>query len=174
MLCWVLCLLNLYWLLFCICIFCTTKNILFFPKIPWLRTQVLSNLAAPTHSKPFSWSLTHLLQLPFLYHLWRWESEILIFVILQYTHGSVSMRACVLSHSSGVWLFVTTWMVACQAPLSMEFSRQEYWSGLPFSSPGVLPNPGIELASLMSPALAGRFFTTSATWKAQRPLHQYC
>ena len=49
------------------------------------------------------------------------------------------------------------WTVAHQAPLPMEFSRQEYWSGLPFPTPGYLPNPGIEPAS---PALAGRFFTT--------------
>ena len=48
----------------------------------------------------------------------------------------------------------------------LEFSRQEYWSGLPFRTPGELPNTGIELASLASFALAGRFFTTSATWKA--------
>ena len=64
---------------------------------------------------------------------------------------------------------VTLWTVACQAPLSMGFSRQEYWSGLPFLSPGDLPDPGIEPASLMSLALAGRFFTTSATWEA--PFH---
>ncbi|ELR52587.1 hypothetical protein M91_18885, partial [Bos mutus] len=50
-----------------------------------------------------------------------------------------------------------------QAPLSMGFSRQEYWSGLPFPPPGTLPNPGIEPVSLKSPALAGGFFTTSAT-----------
>ena len=54
--------------------------------------------------------------------------------------------------------FVTLWTVACQAPLSMEFPRQEYWNGLPFPSPGDLPDdPGIELAT---PALAGGFFTT--------------
>ena len=53
--------------------------------------------------------------------------------------------------------------VACQAPLSIGFSRQEYWSGMLFPSPGDLPNPGIELESLRSPALAGGFFTTSAT-----------
>ena len=52
-----------------------------------------------------------------------------------------------------------------QAPLSMEFSRQEYQSGLPFHSSWTLPNPGIEVASLVSPALAGGFFTTSATWE---------
>ena len=55
------------------------------------------------------------------------------------------------------------WAVACQAPLSMGFSREEYWSGLPFLSPGDLPDPGIEPTSLASPALAGGFFTT-ATW----------
>ena len=52
------------------------------------------------------------------------------------------------------------------APLSMGFSRQEYWSGLPFPLSGDLPYSGIEPMSLVSPALAGRFFTTSATWKA--------
>ena len=55
-----------------------------------------------------------------------------------------------------VQLFVTPWTVAHQAPLSMEFSRQEYWSGLPFPSAGDLPDPGIKPASLESPALAGR------------------
>ena len=49
----------------------------------------------------------------------------------------------------------------------MGFSNQEYWSGLPFPSPGDLPDPGIKPASLSSPALAGGFFTTGATWEAQ-------
>ena len=66
------------------------------------------------------------------------------------------------SHCSRVQLFVTLSTVARQAPLSMGFSRQEYCSGLPCPPPGDLPNPGIEPASLMSPALAGGFFTTSA------------
>ena len=48
---------------------------------------------------------------------------------------------------SRVRLFVTPWTVAYEAPLSMEFSRQEYWSGLPYPSPGDLPNPGIEPSS---------------------------
>ena len=56
--------------------------------------------------------------------------------------------------------FVTPWTVACQAPLSMGFPRQEYCSGLPFPSPGDLSDPGIEPAAPVSPALAGRFFTT--------------
>ena len=71
-----------------------------------------------------------------------------------------SERVCMLSH---VQIFVTSWTAARQAPLSKEFSRQEYWSGLPFPSPGDLPNTGIELVAFVSPALAGRFFTTSAT-----------
>ena len=53
-----------------------------------------------------------------------------------------------------------------QTPLSMGFSRQEYWSGLPCPPPGDLPDPGIELASLASPVLTGGFFTTSTTWEA--------
>ena len=61
-----------------------------------------------------------------------------------------------LSHFSRVQLSVTPWTVACQVPLSMEFSRQEYWGGLTCPLLGHLPNPGIEPASLTSPALAGR------------------
>ena len=61
---------------------------------------------------------------------------------------------------SRVQLFSTPWTVACQAPLSMGFSRQEYWSGLPFPSPGDLPNPGIEPRS---PALEADAFTLCAT-----------
>ena len=61
---------------------------------------------------------------------------------------------------------VTLWTVACQAPLSVEFSRKEYWNGLPFPPPGDLPEPGIKPMSLMSPALAGGLFTTSTTWEA--------
>ena len=67
---------------------------------------------------------------------------------------------------SRVRLCVTPRTVACQAPLSMGFSRQEYWSGLPCPPPGHPPNPGIKPGSLMSPALAGGFFTTGATWEA--------
>ena len=55
---------------------------------------------------------------------------------------------------------VIVWTVVHQAPLSKEFSWQEYWSRLPFPTPGDLPNPGIEPASLAAAALAGRFFTT--------------
>ena len=61
----------------------------------------------------------------------------------------ITFNACMLSH---VWLFMTPWMVAHQAPLSMGFSRKEYWSRLPYPTPGDLPNPGIEPESLTSPA----------------------
>ena len=58
------------------------------------------------------------------------------------------------------------WTGAHQAPLSMAFPRQEYWSGLPFPAPGDLPSLGTGPASLVSPALAGGFLTTSGTWEA--------
>jgi len=72
------------------------------------------------------------------------------------------VRVCMLSRFSCVQLFA----VALQAPLSMGFSRQEYWSGLPFPSPGDLPKPRIKPVVLKSPALADVFFTTNATWEA--------
>ena len=73
---------------------------------------------------------------------------------------------CVCAQSpSHVWLFATSWIIACQALLSMEFSRQEYQSGLPFSPPEDLPNPGIKPMSPVSPALAGGFFTTAPPGK---------
>ena len=67
---------------------------------------------------------------------------------------------------SCVQLSATLCTVAHQAPLSMGFSRQEYWSGLPCPPPGDLPDAGTEPASLWCPTLAGRFFTTSTTWEA--------
>ena len=69
-----------------------------------------------------------------------------------------------------VWLFATTWtVVARQAPLSMGFSRQKYWSGLPFPTPGYLPDPGTEPVSLTSPASAGGFFTSAPPRKPPLP-----
>ena len=77
------------------------------------------------------------------------------------------MCVCILSRFSCVRLFVTLWTVALQAPLSMGFCRQEFWSGMPCPPPGDLSEPGIEPVSLMSPALAGGFFISSATWKVE-------
>ena len=76
---------------------------------------------------------------------------------LQYLHAN-SLQSCRLP--------VTRQTVTHQAPLSMGFSKQEYWSVLPFATPGDLPNPGTEPTSRASPAWAGRFFTTGATWEA--------
>ena len=70
---------------------------------------------------------------------------------------------CVLSC---VQLFVTPWTAACQAPLSVEFSQQEYWSELPFPPPGAILASGIKAITLASPALAGRFFYHCATCEA--------
>ena len=93
---------------------------------------------------PISWSKFHL--------------------VCQFIHKHV--HVCVLSHFSCVQLMATLWTVACQTPLSMGFSGQEYWSGLPCSPSRDLPDLGIELVPAGSPALAGGFFTTSPTWEA--------
>ena len=82
---------------------------------------------------------------------------------------------CVYVHThaqsiSGIQLFVTPGTVTRQAPVSMGFPRQEYWSGLPFPSPGDVPNPGIEPGSLASPALPVGFFTTVAPRKSANEL----
>ena len=82
--------------------------------------------------------------------------------------GPRTVAYCLRAQSlSRVLLFVTPWTVARQTPLATGFSRQEYWSGLPFPSKGDLPNPGIEHASPASPAVAGRFFTTELLGKSQ-------
>ena len=70
-----------------------------------------------------------------------------------------------LSPFSHIRLFVSLWTIACQASLTMGFSRKEFWNGLPCPSPGHLPDPGDRI-TFKSPALAGEFFTTSTTWEA--------
>ena len=97
-------------------------------------TEQLSNL---TEQKKQSWDL---LQEKI------WEN---IFMTTRYWLNPVYVLSC----CSRFWLFTTLWAIACQAPQSMEFSRQEYWSGLPCPPPGDLPNPGIELESPAFPAL---------------------
>ena len=88
----------------------------------------------------------------FFLHLWYLSS---LFPSLLLRNAFV---CCVLSHFSHVWLFATLWTVAHQTPLSMGFSRQEYWSGLPCLRPEDLSDPGVEPTSLMSPALASGLF----------------
>ena len=79
--------------------------------------------------------------------------------------GCQARAVCTQSFNPGR-LFVTPWALAHQTPLSIGFSRQENWSGLPCPPAGDLRNPGIELVSFMSPALAGRILATSTTWEA--------
>ena len=77
--------------------------------------------------------------------------------------GERGVCACMYAQLFQAYLTLCAlWTISHHAPLSMGFSRQEYWSGLPCLSLGDLPNPGMEPTSLMSPALAGGFFTTSA------------
>ena len=83
------------------------------------------------------------------------------------------MYVCMLSRFSHIWLFATPWTIAHQGPLSMGFSKQEYWSGLPCPPPGHPPNAGFKPVSLIAPALAGAvggrwgcIFTAKATWEA--------
>ena len=78
----------------------------------------------------------------------------------------------VLSRFSCVRLYATPWTIACQAPLSVGFSRQEHCSGLLCPPPGDLPDPGIKPMSLAFPALAGRFFTTGTTWEALKEAYR--
>ena len=88
-----------------------------------------------------------------------------IFFKVGFKNNSVCMLAKLLQSCPTL---CNLWTIVCKAPLSVGFSKQEYWSGLPCSPPGDLPDPGIEPTSLASPALAGGFFTTSTTWEAPK------
>ena len=89
---------------------------------------------------------------PPTFYSFPWGNLLLICLFLQLYCNIIDLQCCVslryllllLSHFSLVLLCVTLWTVTLQAPLSMEFSRQDYWSGLPFPPQGDLPNPGIE------------------------------
>ena len=97
--------------------------------------------------------------------LWRSESQHNTCLHQQPCIVYIPHPRAVLSHFTPVWLSVTLWTVTHQAPLSMEFSRQEYWSELPFPPPGIFLTWELN-PSLMSPALADRLFSTSNTWEA--------
>ena len=79
-------------------------------------------------------------------------------------------HVCVYSIAQSCLTSAAVWTVACQAPLSREFSRQEYWSQLPFPTPGIFPDLGIKPTSLMSPELAGGSFTTRTIWETLLPI----
>ena len=89
-----------------------------------------------------------------LHNINKWFTAVIWCLVECENVWYICMHVCVLSH---VRLFVTSWTVIHQAPLSMEFSRQEYWSGLSLPTSRDLPNPGTEPAS---PALAGEFYST--------------
>ena len=125
------------------------------PSISSTPPCLSESQSGPSRFLPFSatllpWEQLHCFLFPHPEHIgaWIWGVE------------------CMQSHLNRILLFGTLSTVAHQALLSMEFSRQEYWNGLPFPPAGNLPNPGIKPESLMSPALAGRSFTTNATWEA--------
>ena len=117
-------------------------------RIPW--TEEVGGLQSTGHKE---WDTTEWLH----FHFHRPRSGI----VGLYSKLKKKKKACMLSH---VQLFATLWTIACQAPLSMELSRQKYSRGLPFPTLGDLPDPGIEPTSLVSAALASGFFSTSVTW----------
>ena len=90
-----------------------------------------------------------------------------VYFLLKLPLTCVCVCVCALNRFSQVWLFGILWTVASQASLSMGFSWWECWRGLPFPTPEGLPDSRIEPVSLTSPTLAGRFFTTRATWEVQ-------
>ena len=90
------------------------------------------------------------------------------FYLLSSLFSLFPLAACMLNCLSRVWLFAAPRTVACQASLSMGFPRQEYWSRLPFSTPGALSSLGIKPSTPASPALAGGFFYHCVTWEAPK------
>ena len=99
-----------------------------------------------------------------------WGSGPLVSRQMPCPQASRVLTCVLLSCLSHIRVVATAWTVAHQAPLSMRFSSQDYWTGLPCPPPGDLPHPGIEPMSLISPALSSSLFPTSTTWKARRVL----
>ena len=129
----------------------------------------LWDLSLYTHrNAAYEWTVALVEEVGFLFHLpYKCMRHKEAHFGLQ-TEGQPGQSVCVCAKS--LQPCPTLWdptTVAHQAPLSMGFSRQEYWSGWPCPPPGDLPNPGIETLPLTSPAVAGRFFTTSTTWEAR-------
>ena len=91
-----------------------------------------------------------------------------LFSKVPYLHKEcyLNLHLCVQSHFNSIGLFATLWIRAHQSLLSIGFSKQEYWNGLPCPAPGNLPDPGIKPTSVTSPALADGFLITSTTWEA--------
>ena len=115
----------------------------------------------------FSFSISHYIYIMLVLHnSWTLKNMALSYTVsLIYVNyffpNKYVLHACMLSRA---WLFETLWTVACQAPTSMGFPRQEYWSELPFPLPGYLVEPGTETASPVSHASAGSLYYW-ATWE---------
>ena len=138
---------------------------------PWWKNH---RAATPWVYLPVSWRWQHLPGLPLSQLFWRntVTAKISTLEVLKGCLGGVCMSVCV--SRSIVSDSAIPWTVAHQAPLSMGFPRQKYWSGIPCPPPGDLPNLGDQTCTSMSPALAGRFFTTSATWETLLDLRLLC
>ena len=149
----------------------------YLPEFAQTHVHWIGDAIQPSHpllpSSPFAFNLSQhqgLLQWVFFFLICIKSFDIKIciknifkkiFNLHQVAKVLQGMHVCVLS-----CFFVTLWTLACQAPLSMGFSRQEYQSGWACPPPGDLPNPGIKPISITSPALEGGFFNTSATQEA--------
>ena len=123
-------------------------------KLYWLKSLILARKKSISLIHDFSVKVT--LSPKVLNIDWFWKRRgktklATICINQKYTYSA-------LGHFSCIWLFLTLWIIACQAPLSIGFSRQEYWAGWPFPPPGVCPNSGIKTVSVKSPALVGELF----------------
>ena len=143
-------------------------------RIPWMEEPAGLQSMGPQTQTLLKW--LSMQAYPYMKHPWYRHRDMMhthhiCTHIYMCTH-IYTIYICVCAQSlSRVWLFVTPRTVAHQAPLSIGFLSQEYWNGLPFLPPGDLPDPGIEPASLASPALAGVFFTTAPPGK---PIYHVC
>ena len=134
---------------------CAWQNIWKIQKTPTSDIRV-THIATPQDNLLDSQNLKIKVQVKLAPETWR-EDRVVVECVC------VCVCVCVsVSVLSLAWLFETPWTGAHQISLHMEFPRKEYWSGLPFLSPGALPDSGIEPTSLASPALSGWFFTTAA------------
>ena len=127
-------------------------------KVTWPSRFKTSHLKAPMGA----WNAILKMIMSDVIMIMKYHSNL---TSVQHFAGGVAMCVCMCSIVKLCQLFATPWTVALQAPLSMGFSRQEYWGGLPFPPPGDLPSPGIEPVSPAAPILSGRFSTTEPPGK---------
>ena len=150
------------------------------PQARILEWVAVSSSRASSWPRDWTWvSSIFCIGRRILYYCTTWEAQCMPGTIALYSAVKITLFVLLISttsHARMLSCFSCVWLcnpmdVARQAPLSMGFSRQEYWSGLPCPPPGDLPDSEIKLESLMSLALTGGFFTTSTTWEALQVLH---